>query len=73
MCIVNSNEGKFEVIIKDLNNEVIVSFRIKSITLACRLLDEFDFRKARISIIKLSDNTELNVFDLLDTWRNAYE
>lgn len=74
MCIVNSDKGKYEFIILDLNEDIVItSFKCMSISTVARLLDEFNFDRARPMLIRLEDNQVLDPKTLLEVWRMKYE
>lgn len=70
MCVVNSDKGNYEFIITSLDDNPIISFRISSITNVCRILDQFDFNEANVSVVRLKDNLILDNELLLDIWRS---
>ena len=71
MCVVNSDKGKYEVLVFDTQQHLICNINFTSISTVCRFLEEFDFEFGDVEVIKKKDQSLICVPDLLEVW-NTY-
>lgn len=72
MCIVNSDKGKFEVLVFDIAHHLICSLNFVSISTVCGFLDEFDFEFGDVEILKKSTGDYIDSRELLDVWTKYF-
>lgn len=69
MCVCNSNNNEYEVIVCDLANSPICTVYFKTISLVARFLDDFDFDKGKCQIYRRKDMQYIDGAWLLDLWK----
>lgn len=72
MCVCNSNDGKYEVVINDINDCYICSVFFKSITTVCRFLEDACLANSKIDVVRVSDTKLLDIDMLLSIWNDVY-
>lgn len=73
MCVVNSDKGKYEVLIFDIQHHLICSVNFKSISTVCRFLDDFDFEFGDVEICKIGYGDLIDPKLLMQVWDNYFE
>lgn len=72
MCVVNSDKGKYEVLIFDVNHHIICAIYFLSISTVCRFLDDFDFDFGDVEICKKGTGEFIDPRYLLDIWNKYF-
>lgn len=72
MCVCNSCDGKYEVIISDNFDNYICNIAFKSITNVCRFLEDADLKVCKIDIVRKTDSKLLDIDMLLSIWRSDF-
>ena len=69
MCVCNSENKDYEVIITDKQNFPICTVYFKTISLVARFLDDFDFDRGNCQIYRKKDMQYIDGAWLLDLWK----
>lgn len=73
MCVCNSNDGKYEVIINDINDLYICSVFFKSLSTVCRFLEDACLDNSKIDVVRISDTKLIDVDILLFIWNYCFK
>lgn len=72
MCVCNSYEGKYEVIINDNFDNYICTINFKSITNVCRFLEDANLNASKIDVFRKKDSRLLDTDIILSIWKSDF-